>query len=483
MSHMRYLLPILVLVFPLSRASGQGHESHLATPSVAPATALATPSVLPNISKLPHTVEVTITAAPARLSLVPGTMSDAFAYNGRVPGPTLEIREGDKVIVHFKNNLPVPTTIHWHGVHIPVAADGSPFYPVAPGGTYDYVFTIKHGTAGTYWYHPHPDHQSGYQIAKGLFGAIIVRAADDPLPATLTEKLLILTDNRFLPGGAIDLPDMHPHDMVSPSSHIDEVNGREGNILFVNGEVNPTLSIRSGEVQRWRVINAAAARVYRLSLSGHTFLHVGDDGGLFEKPIETKEIILANSERVELLVRGTGAPGTRAMLQTLPYDRYVPQTRPKGWNTPQDLLAVQYTKQPPVSPVALSSRLRVIPVLDTAQATATRLISMSQGLFNGKVMDMARVDVSSKLGATEIWEIENLVGMDHPFHLHGFQFQLLDRNGVPVTYRSWKDTVNVPKHETARFIVRYSDYPGKWMYHCHILDHEDMGMMGILEIQ
>ena len=95
---------------------------------------------------------------------------------------------------------------------------------------------------------------------------------------------------------------------------------------------------------------------------------------------------------------------------------------------------------------------------------------------------MARVDVTSKLGATEIWEIENLVGMDHPFHLHGFQFQLLDRNGVPVTYRSWKDTVNVPKHETARFIVRFSDYPGKWMYHCHILDHADGGMMGVVEV-
>ena len=179
------------------------------------------------------------------------------------------------------------------------------------------------------------------------------------------------------------------------------------------------------------MLNASAARVYRLSLSGHTFLHVGDDGGLFEKPIETKEILLANSERVELLVRGTGAPGTRAVLQTLPYDRYVPQTRPKDWNTPQDLLAVQYTKQAPVTPVVLPSRLRVIPALDTAQATATRVMSLTQGLINGKAMDMARVDVSSKLGATEIWEIENLVGMDHPFHLHGFQFQVLDRNGVP----------------------------------------------------
>jgi FtsP/CotA-like multicopper oxidase with cupredoxin domain len=108
---------------------------------------------------------------------------------------------------------------------------------------------------------------------------------------------------------------------------------------------------------------------------------------------------------------------------------------------------------------------------------------LTQHLINGKAMDMARVDVSTTLGATEIWEVENLVGMDHPFHLHGFQFQVLDRDGVPEPYRSWKDVVNVPKHQTARFIVRYDDHPGKWMFHCHILDHEDHGMMGVLEVR
>ena len=138
---------------------------------------------------------------------------------------------------------------------------------------------------------------------------------------------------------------------------------------------------------------------------------------------------------------------------------------------------------PPVTPVALPATLRHIPVLDTAQATATRVIVMSQGLINGKVMDMNRSDVVSKLGATEIWQIENVVTMDHPFHLHGFQFQVLDRNGVPEPYRSWKDAVNVRKHETVRFIVRYEDFAGKWMFHCHILDHEDHGMMGILEVK
>jgi bilirubin oxidase len=421
---------------------------------------------------------MTITAAPARLSLVPGARSEVYAYNGRVPGPTLEVREGDRVIVHFRNDLPEPTTVHWHGIHLPFTADGSPFHPVPPGGRHDYVFTIQPGTAGTYWYHPHPHHRTGHQVAKGLFGAIIVRAADDPLPATLREKLLILNDNRFLPDGSIDLPDPG-----SPQGRIDFENGREGDVLFVNGAVMPTLAIRSGEVQRWRVINASGARVYRLTLPGHSFLHVGSDGGLFERPVEVTELLLANSERAELLVRGTGRPGDRITLQTLPYDRYVSQTRPADWNRTRDLLTLAYTEEPPAAPVPLPATLRPVPPLDTAQATATRLMVLSQGFINRRTMDHGRVDVSARLGATEIWEIENVVGMDHPFHLHGFRFQVLDRNGVPEPYPSWKDTVNVPGHQTVRFIVRYDDHPGLWMFHCHIMSHEDHGMMGILEVK
>ncbi|HEY6088386.1 MAG TPA: multicopper oxidase family protein, partial [Gemmatimonadaceae bacterium] len=439
---------------------------------------LSTPPVLPNASSAPHTVEVALTAAPAQMSFHKGVTTAVYAFNGRVPGPTLEAREGDKVIVHFRNDLPEATTVHWHGLHIPVMSDGSPFYPVEPGKQHDYVFTIPYGTAGTYWYHPHPHHVTGHQVAKGLYGAIIIRAADDPLPASLTEKLLILSDNRFRPDGSVDLAEPY-----SPQGSIDFENGREGNLVFVDGQVMPTISIRSGEVQRWRVINASASRVYRLSLSGHTFLHVGSDGGLFEVPVEVKEILIANGERVELLVRGTRHPGDRSMLQALPYDRYIPQTRPADWNSTRDLVALQYTNEPPLPAVKIPARLRFVPPLDPAKATATRFISLSQGMLNGKTMDMDRVDVSAQLGATEIWQIENLVGMDHPFHLHGFQFQILDRDGVPEPFRSWKDMVNVPKHSTARFIVRYDDNPGKWMFHCHILDHEDHGMMGILEVK
>jgi bilirubin oxidase len=238
------------------------------------------PPVLRNASTQPGIVEVSITAAPARLTLKPGVMTDVFAYNGSSPGPTLELTEGDRVIVHFQNNLPEPTTVHWHGIHLPASQDGSPFDPDAAGGKRDYTFTIQKGSAGTYWYHPHLHHKTGYQIAKGLVGAIIVRAPDDPLPKTMSERLLVLTDQRFLPDGSIDLPEPH-----SLQGRIDDENGREGDVLFVNGHTMPTLLIKPNEVQRWRVINASASRVYRLSIPKQTLLLVGIDGGLFEKPV------------------------------------------------------------------------------------------------------------------------------------------------------------------------------------------------------
>jgi FtsP/CotA-like multicopper oxidase with cupredoxin domain len=195
--------------------------------------------------------------------------------------------------------------------------------------------------------------------------------------------------------------------------------------------------------------------------------------------------MVANSERVEFLVRGAEAapPGGGTVLQDLPYDRYMPQTRPAGWDSTRELLSLRYTDDPPVPLVEIPAVLRPIPAFDTTHLAARRVIVMSQGLIDGKAMDMHRVDIRSRVGATEIWTIQNVVGMDHPFHLHGFHFQILDRDGVPEPFRSWKDTGNVPKHSSMRIVVRFDDYPGKWMYHCHILDHEDEGMMGILQIR
>ena len=155
---------------------------------------------------------------------------------------------------------------------------------------------------------------------------------------------------------------------------------------------------------------------------------------------------------------------------------------PEGPEIYREILTLTYADAPAVAADPVPETLRPVPALDPAEATVTRVVSMSQGFLNNRPFDMARVDMQGELGATEIWEIENLVGMDHPFHLHGFRFQVLDRNGVAEPFRSWKDTVNVPKHQTVRLIVRFENHAGKWMFHCHILDHEDQGMMGILEI-
>ncbi|MEP6591930.1 MAG: multicopper oxidase family protein, partial [Gemmatimonadota bacterium] len=436
---------------------------------------LRMPPTLVNLSTVPGVVEVNLTAAPVQLALLPGHPTEAYAYNGSVPGPTLDVHEGDRVTIHFRNNLPERTTIHWHGLHIPAAMDGSPLTPIEPGTTFDYSFTIPYGTAGTYWYHPHPDERTGYQIAKGLYGAIIVRDANDPLPASLPEKLLILSDNRFNPDGSPEFSVPH-----TPQGIVDEVNGREGDVLFVNGQVMPTIPIHSGEVQRWRVINVSAARIYTLAIPNQTLLHVGGDGGLFEHPVEAQALQIATSERLEFLVRGTGAPGARTMLQSLPYDRYDPHTRPADWQVARNLLSLQYIEQPPVTPPVLPATLRHVQALDTSRVTVRRELVLSQGMINGRMMEMHRVDEKALLDATEIWTVENVVAMDHPFHLHGFSFQVLDRDGVPEPFREWKDVVNVRKHEAVRFVVRFTDFPGMWMYHCHILDHEDHGMMGIL---
>ena len=441
---------------------------------------LRQPPVLRNMSSTPGRVEVTITAAPARLRLRPGgPLVNVFAYNGSVPGPTLDLREGDSVIIHFRNNLPESTTVHWHGVHLPANADGSPLYPIAPGEAHDYRFRAAAGSAGTYWYHPHPDRRSGFQIAMGLFGGIIVRAPNDPLAAAgIPDKLLILSDNRFDSTGAVAFPNPRSID-----ADVDLENGREGNVLFVNGQVMPVIPIRRGEIQRWRIVNASAGRIYRLALAGQRLVQVGTDGGLFEHPVEVPDVMVANSERVELLVRGTGEPGSATVLQDLPYDRYMPQTRPAGWDSTRALLSLRSTDDPPAPLAEIPSVLRPIPAFDTTHLAARRVIVMSQGMIDGKKMDMHRVDIRSRVGATEIWTIQNVVGMDHPFHLHGFHFQVLDRDGVPEPFRSWKDTGNVPKHSSIRIVVRFDDYPGKWMYHCHILDHEDEGMMGILQLR
>jgi bilirubin oxidase len=325
------------------------------------------------------------------------------------------------------------------------------------------------GSAGTYWYHPHAHHLTSTQIPKGLAGGLVVRAADDPLTA-FPEKLMLLTDNKFTEDGA-----------VAPHTAADHMVGREGNVFFVSGKISPTVPITNGGIQRWRIVNASNARYYLLKLTEGTFLHVGSDGGLFEHPVRQSEVLLAPAERVEVLMESPKSGA--AALQTLPYFR-------GGANPaagPIELLKVTAAPGPPVAPPTVPEFLRAVPPLDSANPDVYRSILFTGGGSNvtidGKAFAMDRVDNSAALNTTEYWVVSNSTDMDHPFHLHGFMFQVVDRSGVPEPFPAWKDTVNVPLGGSVGFVVRFTDFPGWRVYHCHILEHEDMGMMAVLDVE
>jgi bilirubin oxidase len=442
-----------------------------------PAENWTSPPLLQNTSAKPGVVELDLTASPTRVELLPGKSTEAWAYNGTVPGPTIELREGDFVTIHFHSKLPQPTTVHWHGLHLPAGADGSPLNPVMPGTSHDYVFRVAPGSAGTYWYHPHPDMTTTEQVSRGLYGALIVRPAKDPLEG-IPERLADFSDNRFLADGSVDLP--HHTDAAG------NVDARTGARVMCSSSMGgrcPACPLRTRRVAAPAASSTpAAARVLKLAIPGQKLrARRRRLAGLFEKPREVDEP--ASRELQSALKcwcaaeNQAAAPCCRRFLRSVRS-----QTRPKDWEQPRDLVELRTSTDAPVPTATIPSTVRIVRAIDRRAIAARRTIVFAQGMINNKLMDMKRVDIRARLGTTEIWQIENVVGMDHPFHLHGFQFQVLDRDGVPEPYLSWKDSVNVPKHSKVRIVVRFEDFPGKWMYHCHILDHEDMGMMGILEL-
>lgn len=438
---------------------------------------------------MPGTVEVALGAAPASLSLLPGKTTAGYAFNGAYPGPTLDLTEGDHVIVRFKNDLPEPTNVRWHGLPVPPASDGLPDDLVPPGGSRTYEFDVPLGTAGTYWYHPHPHGETASQITKGLVGAIRVRAKQGPLEG-FAEHLVVLTDNKFDRDG-----------QIAALTNMDRADGREGDVVFVNGRLHPRLPIEPGEVRRFRFVNASASRYYLLHVPGHAMFHVGTDGGLFGAPVERYVVPLAPAERAEVLLKATGGPQDEVTVESLAFDRgamhvgVVDPDRLAATDRAEasehaafPLFELAYGDGAPKAPPALPAVLRKVPALATTGATP-RTLTFTENMLtldfkiNGAAYDHGRVDIRSRVGATEVWTLVNQAEMDHPFHLHGFQFQVLERGGVPEPFPAWKDTVNIPRGERVSIAVKFDGPPGKRVYHCHILNHEDLGMMGTLLLE
>lgn len=452
----------------------------------------AAPVALRNETPEPGKFKARLVAAPTNLSLIPGVDTQAWTYNGQMPGPLIELRAGDEVEVTLENHLDQPTTVHWHGLPVPSDQDGNPAEAVAPGGSRVYRFKLPDDVEGLYWYHPHPHRVSAEQVYRGLAGPILIRPRHDPL-AAIPERVLAVTDLRLTADGRIPADDM-----------MDWMNGREGQFALVNGMNRPILSFHSNGQERWHLLNATNARYLRLTLPGHRFTLLGTDGGRIEQAQpDMREVLVAPAQRVELLVTAVG--NDSAQLMAAPYDR-----GKMGGESATPAMALMHVDfsavRQGVQPVVPKS-LRKFPNLPPAVARKRIVMSesMSMGamsgghgssmkmddptmmefLLNGKSFDMHRVDLRSKAGAWEDWEIVNDSDMDHPFHVHGTQFAVLERvldgrrHSEP--FRAWYDTVDLKSRETVRIRIMQPQ-KGIRMYHCHILEHEDLGMMGRLRV-
>ena len=411
----------------------------------------------------PNVVEVALQARPESLEVLPGTTTEVWTYDGRLPGPLIRAKVGDLLKVHFRNDLPEPTTIHWHGLRLAPVMDGTDSVqrPIAPGERFTYRFLLR--DAGTFWYHPHMNET--VQLERGLYGALVVRGPDEPrLDA---ERVLVLDDVKLDRDG-----------QVAPlGGLIERHDGRQGSTLLVNGDVQPELAMAAGQVERWRIVNASSARFVRLSIGGRPFTILGTTGGLLGAPVQVTEVLLVPAGRVDIAV-GPFAEGETVQVESLKYYRgTIARSKPVTFATVR-------VGAPAPSTAAIPATLRRIEPLVTGPATPTREVhfgekmSLTKGVrffVNGEEHHR---DAPVKLGELQVWDIVNDTGMDHPFHLHGYFFQVLSVDGEPPAFLSWEDMVNLAPKSRVRIAWLPDDRPGEWMYHCHILEHHEAGMMG-----
>ena len=423
----------------------------------------------------PRVVEINLTAQLAHVEVAPGKRVQAWTYNGSLPGPLIKAHVGDRLIVHFTNELKDPTTVHWHGLRVPIEMDGVPEISqpdVKQGESFTYDFILR--DAGLYWYHPHV--MSAAQVGFGLTGALLVEDPNDGV-GVADQVTIVLSDIGFDAKGQLE-----PADSGGSAGM---VFGREGDYVLVNGRTRPVLRARSGAPQRWRIVNTAKSRFFYLDLDGQAFTVIGVDGGLQEHPVTSDILLVTPGERVDVIVAPKGKAGTPLTLRAMLYNRGYGSVQ---YRSVEDVMFIEFTKEPPVTaaPVRVS---RVIPLPKVEGATPVNVVLTLPPMDNGKsefrvngVPFWKAKPFLAKVGETQLWILKNDSDWDHPFHLHGFFFQVIDEKGQPVRPLAWKDTVNIPMKTTARLLVTFDERPGEWMFHCHILDHAEGGLMGTVMV-
>jgi FtsP/CotA-like multicopper oxidase with cupredoxin domain len=423
------------------------------------------------MEKLLKVVEYTLEANEFNWELAPGKTIVAWGFNEQVPGPVLRANAGDTIVIRVTNNLKEPTMIHWHGLRIPASMDGTGATqkPIEPGEVFEYRFVVP--DAGTFWYHSH--FNETVQLEKGMYGALIVEDKTDPVTdgeqIFMIDDMKLDEDNKFTKPGWFAPRIIERHD------------GREGNTLLINGKENPVISIHAGQTERWRFINSSSARYFVLSLGEKEFKIIGTDGGLLEKPRTVTKVLITPGERIDIAA-GPFKEGETFPIESLGYNRSTYLTAKR-----QAFATVKVGDKKP-SVAVIPDLLRRIEPLAGQDAGITRKVKLSVGpsLKDGMNFlvnnDMHVNDKPVKVGELQIWEVSNTSLMDHPFHLHGFFFQVIEDNGKPPEFIAWKDTVNLKPRSKIKIAWMPDNRPGTWMYHCHILEHHAAGMMATFNV-
>ena len=423
-------------------------------------------------------LELELTAVSREFAFYQGKPTTIWSYAGRLLkgepsrliswpdsalGPTSRVKRGEKIRIFLKNALPESTIIHWHGLHVPEEMDGHPKDAISPGMTSIYEFEIKN-RAGTYWYHPHPHELTAKQVYFGLAGLFIVEDDEEQalaLPRGEFDLPLVIQDRAFDADGALNYfgerlaqahsghqahnaaHEMHSgHDEHAQHGEDPKMHGFFGDTLLINGRLHAAFSVKTAKY-RVRLLNGSNARIYKIALSDQTPLTViGTDGGLLDKPIQTPYLVLGPAERLDVMMDfSTYQIGETLELRTLAYS---------------------------------SSS-----AADTAHGGDDGLLA--QFYVTEKVEDAMRLPET--LAALAPIATDDAVNASHPLHVHGLQFRVVSREGSPQEFREgyvdsgWKDTVLLMPGEKARLLLRFEDFPGLYVYHCHILEHGDLGMM------
>jgi len=459
-------------------------------------------------------VEIELTAQPDELQLLPGPTTGVWRYAGRVlkgpadalqtiagsyTGPILRLKTGQKVRVRFKNRIPQPSIVHWHGLIVPEQADGHPRYAVAPGGEYVYEFEVRN-RAGTYWFHPHPHGLTGTQVYGGLAGLFLVSDDEERaarLPAGERDISIVLADRTF------DASNQLVYEGAM-GGMMGGMTGFFGERILANGSSSLAFPAASG-AYRLRLLNGSNSRIYRIVRSDRKPLTaIGADGGLFAAPEARPFVVLGPAERAELWIDFYDeSDGSRIALIAEPLDFGGPgmgmmggmMGRGRGPQPAGPHAFALFTVKRGKNRQVLPSRLSELAPVSTPSGAPRREFAITVGhmrwSINGRIFEMDGVapDERIRFGDTEVWEFSNrtsMMTMPHPMHIHGVQFRVLERLGAPSGLDGLragfldggaKDTVLVLPGERVRVLLSFNAFRGLYLYHCHNLLHEDMGMM------